>query len=182
MSISPRRLSALACLLLSACSAPSVTSPPATAAKVDLARYAGRWYEIARLPMPFQRAEDAAVAEYAANLDGTLAVHNIATRPDSTKQEIRGTATVLNAPQNTKLAVRFDTWFGPLIPVSEQGNYWILHVDVGYQHALVGTPNRRYLWLLSRTAKISPATDAALLAKARALGYDTTALIRDPQR
>jgi apolipoprotein D and lipocalin family protein len=51
---------------------------------VDLARYAGRWYEIARLPMPFQRAEDTAVAEYGANADGTISVHNIATRPDGT--------------------------------------------------------------------------------------------------
>jgi len=159
----------------------SVNTPP-TAARVDLKRYVGRWYELARLPMPFQKADEAAIAEYGSNADGTVSVHNIAIRPDGTQHDIRGYATVLNPPDNTKLAVRFSTWFGPLIPVPKEGNYWILHVDDLYQEAIVGTPDRKYLWLLARTATIPEARYTALVAKAKALGFDVSRLIKDPQR
>jgi apolipoprotein D and lipocalin family protein len=89
---------------------------------------------------------------------------------------------VLNPPENTKLAVRFKTWFGPLIPVPKEGNYWILHVDEHYQEAIVGTPNRKYLWLLARTPKISEAHYAALVAMADQLGFDTSRLLKDSHR
>ena len=88
---------------------------------------------------------------------------------------------MLNPPENTKLTVRFKTWFGPLIPVPKEGNYWILHVDAHYQEAIVGTPNRKYLWLLARTPTIPEARYAALVAKADALGFDTSRLLKDPQ-
>lgn len=153
-------------------------APPATAKTVDLSRYAGRWFEIARLPMPFQKAGEAALAEYGRNPDGTLSVHNIAIRPDGSQHDIRGHAKVLNPPENTKLAVRFHTWFGPLIPVPKAGNYWVLHVDDDYQEAIVGTPNRKYLWLLARTATISSPSYDGLVAKAAALGFDVSRLIR----
>ena len=171
----------LCSLVLSACST-SKQKPPTTAKQVDLSRYVGRWYELARLPMPFQKPEEAAIAEYGSNADGTISVHNIAVRPDGTQHDIRGTAAVLNPPENTKLTVRFGTWFGPLIPVPKDGNYWILHVDKHYQEAIVGTPNRKYLWLLSRTAKVTPASYEELVTRARQLGFDVSQLIKDPQR
>jgi apolipoprotein D and lipocalin family protein len=104
-------------------------NPPATAERVDLARYTGRWFEIARLPTFFQKANEAAIADYGSNPDGTISVHNIAIRPDGSRRDIRGYAKILNPPANTKLAVRFCTWFGWFIPVPKEGNYWILHVD-----------------------------------------------------
>ena len=168
----------LALGLMSSCSTHGPSDPPATAKRVDLGRYAGRWHEIARLPMPFQKAGEAAIAEYAMNPDGTLAVHNIAVRPDGSQHDIRGVAKVLNPPENTKLAVRFLTWFGPLIPVPKEGNYWVLHVDDSYQEAIVGTPDRKYLWLLSRTPMISGPRYAALVAKAEAAGFDVSRLIK----
>jgi apolipoprotein D and lipocalin family protein len=149
---------------------------------VDLGRYTGRWHEIARLPMPFQKAGEAAVAEYGINADGTVSVHNIAIRADGSQHDIRGRAKVLNPPENTRLAVRFSTWFAFLIPVPKAGNYWILHVDEQYQEAIVGTPDRKYLWLLARTPTIPESSYAALVARAGRLGYDTSRLIRDPQR
>jgi len=155
---------------------------PVTAKAVDLNRYIGRWYELARLPMPFQKANEAAIAEYGANADGTISVHNIAIRPDGSQRDIRGYAKVLNPPENTKLTVRFKTWFGPLIPVPKEGNYWIFHVDEQYQEAIVGTPNRKYLWLLARTPTIPDASYAALVAKADRLGFDTSRILRDPHR
>jgi apolipoprotein D and lipocalin family protein len=168
---------------LGACSSPvSHQDAPATATTVDLSRYTGRWYEIARLPLYFQKADEAALAEYGTNADGTISVHNVAIRPDGSQREIRGFATVLNPPENTKLAVRFSTWFAFLIPVPKEGNYWILHVDENYQEAIVGTPDRKYLWLLARTPKVSEQNYAALVARANQLGYDTSRLIRDPHR
>jgi apolipoprotein D and lipocalin family protein len=168
-------------LSLASCSSPkSRGDAPATARVVDLSRYTGRWYEIARLPIRFQKADEAARAEYGRNTDGTISVHNIAIRPDGSRREIRGAAKVLNPPENTKLAVRFSTWFAFLIPVPEEGNYWILHVDEDYQEAIVGTPNRKYLWLLARTATIPEARYEALVAKAGQLGFDTSRLIKDP--
>ena len=103
------------CLLFAGCTS-AVNNPPATEASVEVTRYSGRWHEIARLPMPFQKSDEAAVAEYSVAPNGSLSVHNRAIRPDGSEHDIRGYATILNTPKNTKLAVRFSTWFGPLIP------------------------------------------------------------------
>lgn len=174
-------LPALACTLLAGCASP-VRNPPATAGSVDVTRYLGRWYEIARLPMPFQKADEAAMAEYALNENGTLSVHNIAVRPDGSEHGIRGFATILNPPENTKLAVRFNTWFAPLIPVPKEGNYWILYRDGEYRSAIVGTPDRKYLWILARSPKITEAELGDLESRARKLGFDLSRMIRDPRR
>jgi apolipoprotein D and lipocalin family protein len=161
------------------CSAPAArATPPPTAEKVDLVRYAGRWHEIARLPAPFQKDNEAAIAEYGMNPDGTLTVRNIAIRPDGTQRDIKGSAAILNPPANTRLAVRFDTWFAAFIPVAKEGNYWILHVDEAYQEAIVGTPDRKFLWLLARTPEISEQRREALIAKAESLGFDVARLIK----
>ena len=176
----PAALVLLGLGLVSCSSTRNRVDAPATAERVDLSRYTGRWFEIARLPMRFQKANEAAIAEYGTNADGTISVHNIAIRPDGSQRDIRGYAKVLNPPENTKLTVRFKTWFGPLIPVPKEGNYWILHVDEHYQEAVVGTPNRKYLWLLARTSTIPEARYEALVAKADQLGFDTSRLLRDP--
>jgi len=166
--------------LVSCSTTRSRVDAPVTAEAVDLGRYTGRWYEIARLPMPFQKTNEAAIAEYGSNADGTISVRNIAIRPDGSQRDIRGYAKVLNPPENTKLTVRFKTWFGPLIPVPKDGNYWILHVDEDYEEAIVGTPNRKYLWLLARTPTVPDAHYEALVAKANRLGFETSRLLRVP--
>ncbi len=166
--------------LVGGCSPVARPSPPPNPATVDLARYAGRWHEIARLPAPFQKDDEAAIADYGMNPDGTLSVHNIAIRPDGTRHDIKGSAKVLNPPANTKLAVRFDTWFGPLIPMPPEGNYWIFHVDGRYKEAIVGTLDRRFLWLLARTPEIPEKRRAALVGKAEALGFDVSRLVKRP--
>jgi apolipoprotein D and lipocalin family protein len=173
-------LAALGLCLVSCSASKRHADVPATAGRVDIGSYAGRWHEIARLPTPFQKDHEAAIAEYGMNADGTLSVRNIAVRPDGTRHDIKGSAKVLNPPANTKLAVRFDTWFGPLIPVPEEGNYWILHVDESYQEAIVGTPDRRFLWLLARTPEISKERRTELVKKAEARGFDVSRLVMRP--
>jgi apolipoprotein D and lipocalin family protein len=166
---------ALTCV---SCSMRDGGSPPPTVSSVDLKRYAGRWYEIARLPTPFQKDNESAIADYGVNADGTLSVHNIAVRPDGSQRSIKGVATSLNPPQHTKLAVRFKTWFGPLIPMPKEGNYWILYRDNDYQEAVVGTASRKFLWILARTPEVSDQRYQRLTDIARSAGYDTTRLIR----
>lgn len=173
-------LSAIVCILLGGC-ASTIRTPPSTVDRVDVPRYLGRWYEIARLPMPFQRSNEAAIAEYGINPDKTLSVHNIAIRPNGTSHDIHGYATLLNPPENTKLAVRFSTWFGPFMPVPKEGNYWILYIDENYQRAIVGTPDYKFLWILSRTPTIPGQGLQELTTRARKLGFDVSRLIRDPQ-
>jgi apolipoprotein D and lipocalin family protein len=168
--------------MVSCSSASGKMDAPPTAKSLDLKRYAGRWHEIARLPMPFQKIGEAAIAEYGINADGTISVRNTAIRPDGSQRDIRGYARVLNPPTNTKLAVRFSTWFGPLIPVSEAGNYWILHIDERYQEAIVGTPDRKYLWILARTSTLPQQRYEDLAKMAGSLGFDVSLLIKSPNQ
>lgn len=169
-------------ILLASCgtSKPPV-DPPATAAQVEVSRYTGRWHEVARLPAPFQKANESAIAEYGLNASGTLSVRNIAVRPDGSERDIKGSATILNPPANTKLDVRFETWFARFIPDAEQGNYWILHVDSRYQEAIVGTPNWKYLWVLTRSPNIPEERRQALVKIAKDRGYDVSKLIHHRQ-
>lgn len=174
-------LIAASAMLLASCSSTSTQPPPATASKVDVKRYTGRWHEIARFPMSFQKADEKAYAEYGLNSDGTLSVHNVATAPDGSTRDIHGSAKVLNPGENSRLLVQFDAWFAVFIPKPEAGNYWILHVNADYSEALVGTPDRNFLWILARKPELDAKAYEALVEKARALGYDTERLIRPGQ-
>lgn len=130
--------------------------------------------------MPFQKTNEAALAEYGSLSNGTLSVHNIAIRPDGSQHDIHGYAKVLNPPENTKLAVHFNTWFAPFIPIPKEGNYWILYVEGNYQQAIVGNPNRKYLWILARTTKIPNHKLQNLVQRAGTLGFDQSKMIYDP--
>ena len=79
--------------------------------------------------------------------------------------------------QTDKLWVRFDNWFSRLLPGLTRGEYWVLYLDADYRSALVGHPDRDYLWLLARTPQVAPAVRAKLLEVAREQGYATERLI-----
>jgi apolipoprotein D and lipocalin family protein len=81
------------------------------------------------------------------------------------------------AGRTDRLWVRFDNWITRLLPDRIKGDYWVLYLDDGYRTALVGNPNRKYLWLLSRTPVVSEKTRQRLLETAEAQGYDTDRLI-----
>ena len=81
------------------------------------------------------------------------------------------------AGKTDKLWVEFDNWFSRLIPGVAKGDYWVLYIGEGYKTAVVGNPDRKYLWLLSRTPTVSPTVKEKMLSEAQQQGYDTTKLI-----
>lgn len=139
--------------------------------KVDLNRYTGKWHEIARLPMYFQRncASDV-TAQYTLKPDGKIEVLNQCREKDGSLKTARGTAKVVDKATQAKLKVSF---FWPF-----SGNYWILDLSPDYEYAMVGEPGRKYLWILSRKTVMEPATYEKLINKAKSLGFDTSRLIR----
>jgi apolipoprotein D and lipocalin family protein len=145
---------------------------------VDLSRYAGTWYEIARLPMWFQRHCVDSKAMYSSRPDGAVGVHNECVTDTGKVEQAEGVATVVDARTNAKLTVVFDNWFAQLFGSSRDGNYWILDLDPEYRTAMVGTPDRRFLWILSRTPQLDEATYRRLVERARQFGYPVTDLIR----
>jgi apolipoprotein D and lipocalin family protein len=146
---------------------------------VDLDRYAGTWYEIARLPMWFQRHCVDSKAAYTSRSDGTIGVRNECVTDDGKMATAEGTATVVDTKTNARLNVMFDNWFARLFGSKKKGNYWILDLDPDYRTALVGTPDRKYLWILARLPQIDSATYERLVLKGRELGYPVDELIQD---
>ena len=133
-------------------------------------RYMGRWYEVARLDHRFERGMEQITATYELRPDGTVAVLNRGYRADKGEWgEASGKAKFVGKPDVAALKVSF---FGPFY-----GGYNVVDLDPGYQHALVAGPNRSYLWILSRTPTPPTAEVERLVAKAAALGFDTSQLI-----
>ena len=165
-------------LILAGCAGIESKQPLQTVASVDLARYTGTWYEIARLPMWFQRHCIDSKAIYTIRPDGTIGVHNECVTDAAGLDQVDGIATIVDTHTNAKLAVTFDNFFARLVGPSKDGNYWILDLDLDYQTALVGTPDRRYLWMLSRSPQLDEATYQRMVGKAQQLGFPVSGLIR----
>ncbi|MGC3974752.1 MAG: lipocalin family protein [Nitrospira sp.] len=178
-----RTLSAAAalCLSLSACAGVSPKDTLPTVTSVDLSRYAGTWHEIARLPMWFQRHCVDSKATYTVRNDGAIGVHNECVTDTGGHDEAEGIATVVDPGTNTRLRVVFDNFFARLFGSSREGNYWILALDADYQTAMVGTPDRRYLWILSRARQLDETAYTRLVEQARRLGFPVSELIRPPR-
>lgn len=159
----------------------AATRPNVPVADVDLERYAGTWYEQARLPMYFQRkcASDT-TANYRLNADGTVAVVNRCRREDGGMQEAEGVARMVDGRTST-LEVRFaPAWLSWLPAV--WGDYWVIALDeADYQWAMVGAPKADYLWILSRSPQLDTAVLERLLAQAREMGYPVDRVVATPQ-
>ncbi|WP_455377954.1 lipocalin family protein [Petrachloros mirabilis] len=170
-------------LLMSACVAHESRNPLATAGSIDLARYTGKWYEIARLPMWAQRNCISSTAEYRLLDSGDVGVRNACVTKSGKQLDINGIATVVDRENHAKLNVVFDQWAARLVAwlsPSERGNYWILRIDSDYRWVVVGTPDREYLWILSRTPTIEEPVYRELVAFGQQLGFPTERLIRAP--
>lgn len=161
---------AVAALALSGCSS---TRPPEGITPVtpfDLARYEGRWYEVARLDHSFERGMTDVSATYQRQADGSVRVLNRGF--DTGKNDWRqaeGKALFTGDANTASLKVSF---FGPFY-----GGYHVAALDADYQWALVVGPDRSYCWILSRTRRLPPGVREQLIARASALGIDTQALI-----
>ena len=161
--------------------APLMRAPLQVVAPVDLKRYAGLWHEQARLPNRFEKQCTGPVsAEYTPLPDGTVEVRNRCVLADGKVEESLGlarTVAVPGQPGAGRLQVRFaPAWLGWLPVV--WGDYWILKLDRDYQIALVGTPDRQYLWVLSRAPLLDEAAISTELEYARTLGFDVDKVIR----
>jgi len=151
--------------------------------EVDVQKYAGRWYEIVRLPNRFQEICEGEVnATYTPRSDGRIDVLNACRKQDGSSTSALGLARLAEGPaQPAKLEVRFaPAWLGFLPFV--WGDYWIIDLAEDYSTSLVGTPDRKYLWLLSRTPTISDARKKLLIDKAHSLGFATEQLIQTRQQ
>jgi apolipoprotein D and lipocalin family protein len=171
-------LPAFAALLLSACTSQpdyrKEAAAPPTASPVNLTQYAGLWYEIARYPNWFERDCTGVTAEYALNDDGTVAVTNTCFKEtlDGKKKVAEGRARIIEGTGNAQLKVKFaPAW----VPFAE-GDYWILALEPDYSASLVGSPDGKYLWILSRTPQLDPVVLERLKQRATDLGYDTAPL------
>lgn len=151
----------------------TASQPLPTHPSVNLERYVGTWYEQARLPNRFQKACSGEVrADYALQPGGGLGVTNQCRTATGETRSARGEGRLARfEPQDpAKLEVRFAPAWTAWLPMV-WGDYWIIRVEGDYQYALVGTPNRKYLWVLSRDKQADPATVAALLRYADELGF-----------
>lgn len=145
---------------------------------VDVDRYLGKWYEIARFEQSFQKNCTAVTAEYSKRKNGTIKVVNTC-RKFSPKGKLKtaiGRARVVNKETNAKLKVQFFLRWLNIGFLS--GNYWILALDEDYQYAMVGDPSRKYLWILNRSPKMDERTYLELVQKAETLGFDTSKLLK----
>ncbi len=120
---------------------------------MDLEEYLGLWYEFARIPNQFQRqCANSTTAEYRAREDGRLDVINRCVKSDGSVDEALGVARVVDDVSNAKLEVSFVRFLGRNL---FWGDYWIVGLGSDYEYAIIGTPDRKYGWLLTREANVS---------------------------
>ncbi len=151
---------------------------PITISHLDLTRYLGRWFEIARLPMRHEPANATDItATYSLDEQGAIRVQN-RMRLDGEMEESIGQARPVDE-SNSKLEVTFLPAGLRWIPFTK-GDYWVLKLDDAYSVSLVGSPDRKYLWLLARHPHLDEATRNHYLACAQAQGYDLAGLIHTP--
>lgn len=169
----PRLWLALACALcLLGPPAWAEPAPLKTVAAVDVPRYMGTWYEIAKYPNRFQSGcVSSTQATYTLQADGRVQVLNRCKTDKGQWREALGAARQIGGPTSPQLQVRFAPEWLSFIPLV-WGDYWIIDLDPDYQWVVVSEPRREYLWILSRSPQLPAPTYQALLGKLDSLGFD----------
>jgi apolipoprotein D and lipocalin family protein len=139
---------------------------------VELKKYLGKWYEIAHLPARFQEGCSETTATYSLLENGSISVLNEC-RKNGKAKKAKGKAKVVDKNSGAKLKV---TFFWPFY-----GDYWIINLGDAYDYAVVGTPDRKYLWILSRTPQMDDKLYSQLVDNAKSKGFNTQNLIRTSQ-
>lgn len=169
--------------LLCACASESKEAPPLqTVASIDLQRYLGRWYEIAKYPNWFQRkCISNTSANYTLNPDRSVTVLNQCKRENGEFEKAEGIAHQLGNTDSPKLEVRFAPAWLSIFPFV-WGDYWIIDIDKDYSLVAVSEPRREYLWILSRTPTVKDEIYQALLKRLEARGFDAGKLDKTSQQ
>jgi apolipoprotein D and lipocalin family protein len=136
---------------------------------VELERYLGKWYEIARLPFRFEDDCTDITATYSLSKNGNISVLNGCLKSGKLKQA-KGKAKVVDKNTRAKLKV---TFFWPF-----SADYWIIDLGKEYDYAVVGTPNRKYLWILSRTPQMDGELFSRIIESVKSKGFDVSKLIK----
>ena len=145
-----------------------------TVDKLDLNKYQGKWYEIARLPNNFEKGLTAVTATYSLNSNGKVNVLNQGIKSDNKLKSINGTAWVPDKNYPGRLKVRF---FWPF-----SGKYYVIKIDNNYRYALVGSPSRKFLWVLSKDIEMPDDVYDEYLELAKEVGFDVENLVTVDQR
>ena len=164
-------------------SVPAVPAPgPLTSiASLDVPRYMGTWYEIAKYPNKFQKKCVAETrAQYQLQAKGTVQVTNRCKTEGGSVDEAIGEARQTGPSTSPKLQVRFAPAWLAWLPMV-WGNYWVIDLDPDYQLVAVSEPEREYLWVLSRTPAVSAEAYGALLVRLKVQGFDLDRLERTRQ-
>ena len=140
--------------------------------KVELKRYLGKWFEIAHLPARFQEGCDYTTATYSLLKDGGISVLNECIKKGKYKKA-KGKAKIADKTTGAKLKV---TFFWPFY-----GDYWIIKLGQDYDYSVVGTPDRNYLWILSRTPHLDDVLFLELVEFVKAMGFNSSKLIKTTQ-
>lgn len=151
-------------------------------ANVDLLRYTGKWYEIAKYPNRFQtQCVGNTTANYTLKQNGRIEVRNECLLKSGKTKTAVGEAKVTDKVTNAKLKVRFApsalAWLSLV-----WGDYWIIDLDKEYNYVAIGEPKREYFWILSRKSSMDDATYRDILRRAEAMGFDPTRVERTSQK
>ncbi len=137
-----------------------------TVSYVDLNRYIGTWHQIAYLPNSFQKnCTINTTATYSLRSDGKIGVHNECSKKNGKRKTIDGKAKIIDTLTNAKLSVKF-FWFQP------GGDYWIIDLADDYSYAVVGAPNRKYLWILARNPSMESTQYNQILERIKEKDFD----------
>ncbi len=152
--------------------------PHAVVPELDVQKYAGRWYEVARFPNRFQdHCAGDVTADYTPRPDGRITVVNRCRKANGEWDEAEGVARRVEGAPASVLEVRFAPALLSFIP-KVWGDYQVMALDEAYGYSLVGTPDRKYLWILSRTPSLDDAAYRKLTETAAGQGFDVSKLAR----
>lgn len=152
-----------------------------TVPSLDLQRYAGKWYEIARYPNRFQKqCAGNVTANYTLTSGGGITVMNECLKSNGKMDSAKGKAKIADKQTNAKLKVRFAPAAISFLPFV-WGDYWVLELGPNYEYSMIGEPGRDYFWILSRTPIMDESLYNALLERARSMGFEPNRVVRTPQ-